>query len=1312
MTHSSPDVGIIITFYSYKGGTGRTMTLANVAWILASQGKRVLAIDWDLESPGLHRYFHPFLSDKDLRLTQGVIDLVVNYADAEFGRGNRPIAEVIDECTEIDDYVVRLDWAFREGGLIDFMPAGRQDEAYPDVISTFGWSEFYVAQAGGDYIDVLATRLRQSYDYVLIDSRTGLNDISGICTIGMPDIVVDCFTFATQSIEGAAGVARAISAQSHRRTIRVVPVPMRVEDAETAKLEASRDLSRARFADLLAHMSPEEQDRYWSSVEIPYRPLFAYEEILAPFGERPHQQGSILSACERLTSVLTGDVVSELRAVSERERRAVLGEFERIRVPTHDILISYDSVHRTWAEWVAAQLTDAELSVSLQPVDYVTGETALSELVKASEAAIRTVILLTRTYTEAPLAEPLWRALHARDRGTRARQVLAMRIDSGRLRSPFTDRNATDLFDLGEERCRERIHEVLSVSPRIPANVDPTVRRPRFPETSPPVWRLPNRTGKFVGRAAELQTLRDRLASDVTVMLPQTLYGLGGVGKTQLAVEYAHRFAADYDLVWWVPAEDLGTARRRLAELAAELGLPIGDTQPETIQRLLDALRRGEPYARWLLIFDNAEGPTDELLALLPQHGMGHVLITTRDTEWIRVHPTLYVDVLSLNDSVQLLCQGIESLSPADATDLATNLGCLPLALEQAVAWFRVSPTTVEQYLALLQQQPVEMLNQHQPPGYPRTATATWLLALEKLQERSPAALTLLQLCSFFAPDPIPGAVLSGGRFNEIMAEYDGQLRDPLMQHQLLRRISAHALVQFDVATNRIQMHRLICAIIKARIPADQHDRMLLHAQELLAASAPADPEKPDNWPAFSDLMPHVRAARMVTSRSDVVRYFLVSAMRYLSRQGDFGSCIRLAEDALADWSDDFGADDVNVLRARWNLANALYVRGDYHDARMHDEDVLTLMRTHPRIGPDHIYTYLVMRSLGRDLRIFGEYTQAKELDEQGVRWFAANLSPDDSRTLTAESNLAVSLRHLGDYFEAARLDEHIYEIRLERYGEADHQTLLSAANLGRDLRDTGDLARSETVLRRTLDTQRTHLGESNPHTLRTMTYLALTRRQLGRFAEANALIREAVSLYDTMFPPTNLELLSAHMILASTISALGDNVQAQQIAARVEAEYGQVLTDGHPLILACRNNMAVFLRKAGRAADAMRISHPVHQTFVANLGRLHPHSLVAALNLANDLYELGDHRAALTLDEQTYAAFADVLGPNHPDTFSAALNLAASLDVTGQAAERANSLRQHALEAMALLFGEDNARVTNARAGERSNCYIEPPLA
>lgn len=327
---STGSLGEVVTFYSYKGGTGRSMMLANVAWILATNARRVLAIDWDLEAPGLHRYFQPFLLDPDLTDTDGVIDFVTDFAvaavtpDEESSRRDHG-REWFHPYADITRYATPLQWEFGDGAL-DFVAAGRQGASYSTRVNSFHWHDFYERFGGGAFLEQMKAVAKGRYDYVLIDSRTGVSDTSGICTVQLPDTLVVCFTLNNQNVDGAAGVAASVLAK--RPDIRILPIPMRIENSEKERLELRRSRARRRFAGVMGGARGEgDPEEFWAASEVLYVPFYAYEEVLAAFGDPIGSPLTMLGAAERLTGRLTHGAVSRSARIPEARRAQVLAEY-------------------------------------------------------------------------------------------------------------------------------------------------------------------------------------------------------------------------------------------------------------------------------------------------------------------------------------------------------------------------------------------------------------------------------------------------------------------------------------------------------------------------------------------------------------------------------------------------------------------------------------------------------------------------------------------------------------------------------------------------------------------------------------------------------------------------------------------------------------------------------------------------------------------------------------------------------------------------------------------------------------------------
>lgn len=332
-----PRNGRILTFYSYKGGTGRTMLLANLGWLLAAAGQRVLMIDWDFEAPGLHRYYRVFLDDPDLTETHGLLDFLQEFVDGsrlqllESKKARiEPAPNWFEEFARLSRFSIPIDHEFPGEGSLELIGAGRQGPAYSQSVNSFHWDDFYSKSGGGVFLERVKELLRQEYDYILIDSRTGLSDTAGICTIQMPDDLVLCLTLNRQNIEGAEAVGRSAS-QARRKPsgapgLRVWPVAMRVELAEKDRLEKARNLCRERLTPLAWQLNRKERAEYWRDMEILYYPYYAYEEVLAPIADTPGSRSTLLDNVVTVGRRLVTDIEIGETGIRRQVRETLLTE--------------------------------------------------------------------------------------------------------------------------------------------------------------------------------------------------------------------------------------------------------------------------------------------------------------------------------------------------------------------------------------------------------------------------------------------------------------------------------------------------------------------------------------------------------------------------------------------------------------------------------------------------------------------------------------------------------------------------------------------------------------------------------------------------------------------------------------------------------------------------------------------------------------------------------------------------------------------------------------------------------------------------
>ena len=1310
---SESSQGQIVTFYSYKGGTGRTMALANVAWILASNGKRVLSVDWDLESPGLHKFFHPFLDESTVSATPGVIEIINDYESAALDSEPRD-GDWHLEYAHVERHAVSLEWAFPDGGKLDFLSAGRQNRDYSAAVCSLDWDNFYDRLGGGRLFRAMRDDMKQKYDYVLIDSRTGLSDVADICTIELPDVLVICFTLSDQSIEGAANVARQISGRYRDRNIRVLPVPMRIEDGEKEKLDIGRALARMKFEGFPAGMTAEDSALYWASVEVPYKPFYAFEETLATFGDDPGSPASLLSSFERITASVTAGQVTAMRPVAEDLRLQYKEAFAR-RQPASStqVYLSYVPEDRMWADWIEAVLTRAGFRV-LPRSTVTTAATGIGDVRGSIQAerelqvAPRAIAVLSSAYLHSPDARSIWKTLSAADAAGTHRQLVPVRVSEVRVSEPFTDHPIVDLARMDAAQATAKLLWALDRPAQPPGSMGTQAEEPRFPGTIPPIWSVPARNADFTGRGAMLELLRDKLAGGgVAVVVAQALYGLGGVGKTQLALEYAHRFMADYDLVWWVPSERAEEISLALAELARKLGLKVGDNVAEAAEAALEELRR-DTTPHWLLIFDNADDPK-QLEPYLPT-GSGHVLITSRNQAWTHSAEPLEVDVFTRDESVAHLLRHVPDLDMADAKRVADALGHLPLAVEQASAWLEQTGMQARAYVDQLATQSTRILALNQPADYPMPVVATWNLSFDRLKERSPAAVRLLQLCAFFSPGPISMDLLYSEEMNESLLPFDETLTEKLMLGRVIRDISRFALVKVDQGSNSLQIHRLVQAVIRSQMTDEEQVDARHEVHKILAGARPrqGETDDPANWSTYDIIWPHLGPSVAEECDDPRTRQLLIDWVRYQWKHGEFESGLSLARRLENLWihNPKIGPDHQQTLHLQFQIANVLRSQGRFSDAR--DLDTYVLERQRAVLGTDHPHALITAGGLGADLRALGEFQEALASDRETYESFKEQFGEEYPRTLAAAHNLASSLRLVGDCFAARALDEETLDHQRQVLGRDHPSTILSAESLAHDMRAAGAFRDSVNLLRDTWEKYRAVLGDDMTDTLRTATSLAVSLRKAGEQSEAMNLAQDTYERYKRRYVSDAPDALSCALNLACDYAAVDDMPRALQLVTEVKAAHQASLGDDHPNTMVAANNLACYLRCIGRLPEALALTDDTLRRMQRKLGDSHPLTLSCAVNLANCRGDSEDLEEAEALERQTISLLRRTLGPDHPDTLVCEANLAVTLRQEDREKE-SEELRARVISDLSGVLGVGHPDATQLHKWQRINRDLEP---
>ncbi|MGH4026551.1 MAG: FxSxx-COOH system tetratricopeptide repeat protein [Pseudonocardiaceae bacterium] len=828
-------------------------------------------------------------------------------------------------------------------------------------------------------------------------------------------------------------------------------------------------------------------------------------------------------------------------------------------------------------------MVEAGFTVELDSWDWAAGENFVSRMYRAVEAANRVVALFSRAYFEdIRYTTGEWTSALIMDDGG-GHRLVPVQIESCPVPPLLRPLLRVELFNVDEAEATRR----LLAAARGPARPDgkpvfPGHGRagaltgrgeagPRLPGVLPPVWNVGPRNPGFVGRDTTLVHLRERLCSGGTAVV-QALHGMGGVGKTQVAIEYAHRYAGVYDLVWWVSAEETALIGEQYATLAGELDLipPRADTASAV--GALRAYLRG--HGRWLLVLDNAELPR-ELRDWLPA-GPGHTLITSRHPGWGELATGVEVDVLPRPQSVELIHVSRPGVGAADANRLAEALGDLPLALSQAAGFLAETGMPVEHYLDLLETRTEELLDQNPPESHPLSLAAAIRVSTDRLAEVDPAALALVRIGAFLAPEPILAdfltrsiSPLDSGQPPELEA-LALAVASPVAAHRSLGRVGSYGLAR--IVDGGLQLHRLTQAILD-QFGAEDTAAYRAYAQALLVAAEPGDTQAPACWPGWARILPHLLATDPATSPSAELRDLACHAAHHLYDRGDVHSARDIAEHLHQQWGERLGSDDQHVLRVACTFIRVLVDVGPYNQARQLGED--TLARSRRLLGDDHPLTLRVAHQFALCMHETGAFEQARQLNVD---------------------TLARKRRVLGD----EHIDFHV-----------------TAHNLGRDLRELGEIESARQLHEDILAYRRRTLGDEHPATINTATELGLDLHALGQVEAARQLHEDTLARAWEVLGKDHVWALALANDLVNDLNALGEAEAARQLSEDTLARARQVLGDDSRCSIEVANNLATALAALGDYKAARQLSEDTLARSRRMFGEDHPRTRKAADNLA-----------------------------------------------------------------------------------------------
>jgi len=742
------------------------------------------------------------------------------------------------------------------------------------------------------------------------------------------------------------------------------------------------------------------------------------------------------------------------------------------------------------AREVTDVLTEKGYRVRVQDYDIPIAASFVEVMHEAVKNSRDLIVLFTSDYEQSPYTRKEFTSFEAeRAQSAEERHIIVLRCEDAPLRGLLADSVYQDL--VGIEDPQERKRRIIAAAERQSQAASPPPR---------PFIGVPPRIASFTGRADELDRLDAILMQEKTAAVTQAsvgraaVQGMGGVGKTSLAVEYAHRFRGLYAGVCWCPSETRTALLSALASLAATLGAAAAE-QADVEKAAKAALRRlAEQRATWLLVYDNVPAP-DAVAGLLPSTG-ARVLITSRFSDWSELADEVALDLLPLEEATGFLQSRAGRSDAAGAGTLAEALGRLPLALDHAAAYCKRTQMRFADYAtkasSLIDAAP-------RGAGYPRSVAATFDLAITQAVTQCPAAEALTAYLAQCAPERIP------------MTLVEGAVDDEAERLQALAALVEVSLIQhhpFEDGIPAVTVHRLVQAVARARSEANGSVQEAV--ERLFARLVRTYPEgrvsDPQSWPLCAKLTPHVLALRdaRLNGASDIERWSMLlnEAGSYFHRRGAYSQAAPLLRDALAINEKMLGpeltAEGLN------NLARLLHDQGNLAEARPLHERALAIREK--ALGPEHPDTAISLNNLATLLHDQGNLAEARALHERALSIRKKTLGPEHPDMAISLNNLAHLLQQQDDLAGARPLYERALAIYEKALGHEHQNTNRTRGNLSGLLLlvglPTDALALGETALA----AHEKLLGRHHPWTKDSARVTADALDALGRTEEAKEL--------------------------------------------------------------------------------------------------------------------------------------------------------------------------------------------------------------
>jgi tetratricopeptide (TPR) repeat protein len=931
-----------------------------------------------------------------------------------------------------------------------------------------------------------------------------------------------------------------------------------------------------------------------------------------------------------------------------------------------DFLISYNKADKQWAKWIAAILEAEGYTCIIQAWDFKPGENFVLDMHKALINSERFIAVLSQDYLDSLYCQAEWAAAFIKDPNSEKRLFIPVRVADIEPEGLLAAIIYIDLFGTDEEMAEQRLINGVDVKD-IPRN------RPSFPGTvkvrfpgSLPFNNLPFiRNAYFTGRDSILDDISKEFEKGNAISLTQAITGLGGIGKTQTALEYAYRNASKYDWIWWVSAETEPTVLLAYREFAIKMKL-MNTAQQDAAIIIETVLNWMDTHDQWLFIYDNVDHVNSDT-AWWPRNCRGNILITTRNRK-VTIGQGIEISIFNDLEAIAFLENrtGIYN-DRQQALLLAQRLGCFPLALEQASAYIKNNDITFEDYLILLKDYGLDVLGETEGViDYTKPLTATWEISFAKIELE--AAQQLLYLCAYLAPESIEAEIFSEN-VELLPSPLKEQLSNTLTANKVWLELTRYSILEKEGDNQSYSMHRLLQEVIRNKLCSEPQ-----WIQCCLSIIRKIYTFEYGNVPShnrFIKLTPHVEAllnSTMLclpddTSQKDIADLYAVGGSGHL-HLGNYSQAFEWYQKALAIREKVLGKEHRSTATTYNNISSVYASQGDYPKALEWYQKALAIREK--VLGKEHPSTATSYNNIAGVYASQGDYPKALELFQKALAIREKMLGKEHPDTATTYNDIANVYEKQGDYPKALEWYQKDLAISEKVLGKEHPDTAATYNNIAEVYDSQGDYPKALEWYQKALAICEKVLGMEHPSTATTYNNIASVYSRQGDYPKALEWYQKTLAIREKVLGKEHPSTATTYNNISSVYAHQGETPKALEWYQKALAISEKVLGKEHPSTATISNNIAGVYASQGDYPKALEWYQKALAIREKVLGKEHPDTAATYNNIAGVYASQGDYLKALEWYRKALTISEKVLGMEHPSTATTYNNIAGVYDSQG----------------------------------------------